>query len=96
MPEKINFNKSQKEKQFKILNYYRKNMKGKSIKEVPKPVKRTKKQLPIQEKLTKKHDSPPPTRNPIPNDETVNKANVVKDKENEKKELQNKQIVNMD
>jgi hypothetical protein len=56
MPEKVNFNKSQKDKQIKILNYYKKNLIGQSIKEVPKPIKKTRKHAIIQEKLTKKQE----------------------------------------
>ena len=66
MPEKVNFNKSQKEKQIKILNYFKKNMQSQaiSIKEVPKPTKKTKKhhrKIVSEKKLTKTQPTTQPT-----------------------------------
>ncbi len=46
-PEKQNYNKNIKEKEQRIMNYYKRNSRDKEVVKVEKPRKRTKKQLPI-------------------------------------------------
>ena len=98
MPEKINFNKSQKDKERKILNYYRKNLKSTSIsiKEVPKPIKKTKKVHPNlnQDKQMQMHTQTHKLTKIHPEDDKKDdKKDETKDKKIEKT---NKPIVNMD
>ena len=53
---KVSYNKLQKEKQLKILNYYRRSLKSSPVPDIIKPVKKTRKQhfgQSDQRKLTK-------------------------------------------
>jgi hypothetical protein len=59
MQGKVNFNKSIRDKERKILEYYKKisNNKTAAVNVLPKPRKRTKKQIPKKEKETESPDT---------------------------------------
>ena len=89
VPDKYNYLKSIKEKEQKILAYYKKvsNSNNEKLKPLPKPKKRTKKNTQIYS--DKKEDM-------INEDDTSDVKNKQKEKEKENEKKTKKQIVIMD
>jgi hypothetical protein len=88
---KVSYNKLQKEKQLKILNYYRRSLKSSPAPDIIKPVKKTRKQhfgQSDQRKLTKSQQTL--------EIQTHDNDKIMKDKKKIEKDMKDKEIVIMD